>query len=77
MNSQLLYFLLFLSAWTMILHIRPFWVVETAWFADRAIRGDRFNLDTYVYDTICDELRNDVDMRYTPLAFSTVPIHAF
>lgn len=77
MDSQLLYLLCLLFAWVIVIRVHPFLVVETAAFADRAIRGDRFDLDAYVYDAICDELRNDLDMRYAPLAFSSVPVHAF
>ena len=59
--------------------MHPFWVVETAAFADRAIRGDRFDLDAYVYDAICDELQNDVAVKYTLLenASESALIHAY
>ena len=79
MDSQLLYLLCFLFAWAIVIRVRPFCVVETAAFADRDIRGVRFDLDAYVYDAICDELRNDLAVKYTLLenASASAPIHAY
>ena len=79
MDSQLLYLLCLLFAWAIVIRVHPFLVVETAAFADRAIRGVRFDLDAYVYDAICDELQNDMAVKYTLLenASASAPIHAY
>ena len=76
MDSQLLYLL---CAWIIVIRVHPFLVVETATFADRAIRGVRFDLDAYVYKTICDELQNDITIKYTLLenASESALIHAY
>lgn len=76
---NIILYILFLLSFYFCHRLQPFFALKTAELANRAIRGNNFNLDLYItknYDEICRELRNDL-YKNILLENKSIEIHSY